>query len=155
MQQYDTNSFVASLHCIYNGRKMAVGSSDTLFSLDKNWLVLDGSPVRASGHPLRLGFEYTGRGHDRLHYHVHGLLPFAGQVGLSSHGYLGLYEVAVVSDYWKVEPLEHWSLEVGRELRCNLRDVLGHQVGIYLGAYLTVGAEYLTDFWLEVLEVGD
>lgn len=154
MERFDTRSFMASLSCVYNGRMMPVGSSDTLFSLDNHWLVLDGSPVRASQHSLRLWFEYTGRGHDRLHYHIHAMQPFSGKVGLSSNRYLGIYEVAPVTEYWKVEPLEPWVLHTGQRLRCNLRDALGHQVGIYLGAYLTTGAEHLTDFQLEILEVG-
>lgn len=153
MEQFDTRNFTASLSCIYNGRKMPVGSSDTLFSPDNNWLVLDGSPVRASQHALRLWFEYTGRGHDRLHYHIRALEPFSGRVGVSNNQYLGLYAIATVTDYWKIEPLEPWVLQPGRTLRCNLRDAFGHQVGIYLGAYLTTGVEHLTDFQLEIVEV--
>lgn len=153
MEQYDTKSFIASIDCIYYGRTMPVGCSDPLFSVEKNWLVLNGSPVRASPDSLRLRFEYVGRTHDRLHYKVQGEAPFAGKLGLSTNGYLGLYEIAAVKDFWKVEPLVPWEIQPGSDLRCNLRDTLGRQVGIYLGAYLTVGSELPIDFYLNVLEV--
>lgn len=62
---------------------------------------------------------------NRLHFNIFGTgRKAAKKLGISRNGYLGLYERAEVSDYWKLEPLS-WT-EQG--LVCRWRDHLGHQV---------------------------
>lgn len=70
-------------------------------------------------------FVFHSRSDDRIHVHVLGTGRHAGKkLGISRNGYLGLYRVAEVDDYLKVEPL-NWEYDL---LRCRLRDHQGHQV---------------------------
>lgn len=67
------------------------------------WLV-----HRAQAHsPLALCFDYVSEGQGRLHYNISAgpeTPGYAGaKLGVSANGFVGLYQVAGVSDFWKVQ----------------------------------------------------
>ena len=76
---------------------------------------------------IRLDFTFDSKTQDRLHYHISLSGPARPhkKLGLSFNGYLGFYQRAEVTDYWKIEPLE--LTEHG--LICHLRDHQGYRAG--------------------------
>lgn len=87
---------------------------------EDDWLQAGGS----AESPL-FTFDFHSQTEDRLHFNISGTgRSAAKKLGISRNGYLGLYEQAKVTDYWKLEPLA-WT-ENG--LVCRWRDHQGHQV---------------------------
>lgn len=91
------------------------------FTPQDDWLMAGGE-----ASSINLKFEFDSHTDDRLHYHIS--LPNSGnpakRLGLSRNGYLGFYQLAEVTEYWKVEPLEM----TDEGLICYLRDHQGHRV---------------------------
>ncbi|MCI0911792.1 hypothetical protein [Pseudomonas putida] len=87
-----------------------------------DWLMAGGDQAS-----LRLDFTFDSSTQDRLHHHISlsGPAQPPKKLGLSLNGYLGFYQRAEVTDYWKIEPLE--LTEHG--LICYLRDHQGYRAG--------------------------
>lgn len=87
---------------------------------EDNWLQAGGDEP-----PPVFNFVFHSRTEDRLHFNISGTgRNTTKKLGISLNGYLGLYEIAEVTDYWKLEPLA-WT-EKG--LICRWRDHQGNQV---------------------------
>jgi hypothetical protein len=108
---------------------------------DNGWLKADGN-----GTAMTLHFRYHSSTPDRLHFMLALDTNRERKLGISRNGYLGLYEHASVSDFWKLEPLA-WQ---ANELRCRLRDHQGHLVKVEPDNphYLQVGQGNEHDFVL-------
>lgn len=90
------------------------------------WGVVPGDDwLQAGGDQpsLILDFEFHSKTEDRLHYMISRSSGFS-RLGRSVGGYLGLYQVSEVTDYWKLEPLRH----APNGWVCRLRDHEGHGV---------------------------
>jgi len=86
-----------------------------------DWLMAGGN--RSS---LCMDFTFDSLTEDRLHYHIS--IPGHSKpkkLGKSLNHYLGFYEIADITDCWKIEPLE----ETDQGLICHLRDHEGYRAG--------------------------
>ncbi|MCX2889438.1 MULTISPECIES: hypothetical protein [Pseudomonas] len=127
IQRRYARSFSARLYAIDSDRTVPLHQStgterwDWGFEPQSGWLMAGGTAPS-----ILLSFAFHSQSEDRLHFHIR---PVGSQarkkLGLSRNGYLGFYELAQVSDYWKLEPLE--LTEHG--LICYIRDHEGHRVG--------------------------
>lgn len=122
-------SFIASIKCVTPGYEGGVIFTTAHQIAKSGWLLrgYEGQP----SVPLR--FDYISEGDERIHYSVSGA-PGAGdyvgaKLGVSINGYLGLYHVSSVSDFWKIEVLGDGSLQDG--FRFLLRDHHGQRVAIH------------------------
>lgn len=115
-------------------------------STDSGWLTVGQNQTAAS----HFHFKYHSKTEDRLHF----MLMLADEpdrkLGKSRNGYLGLYEHATVTDYWKLEPLA-WT---DTTLRCRIRDHQGHVIGLETGSprYLKAGDGSPHEFVIARLE---
>lgn len=89
---------------------------------ENNWLQTGGDQPS-----LTLDFEFHSKTEDRLHYMI-SRSSGLNMLGRSVNGYLGLYRVSEVTDYWKLEPLRRAS----NGWVCHLRDHEGHVVKTWL-----------------------
>jgi hypothetical protein len=92
-------------------------------------------------------FRFHSKGPERLHFRISLASDSARQLGVDRNGRLGLYPEASAATYWKVQPLE-WQQD---QVRCLLRDHLGHQVKALPGSVpdetgLTVEAGDLREY---------
>ncbi|HAB02225.1 MAG TPA: hypothetical protein DCE25_04535 [Pseudomonas sp.] len=124
-------SFSGRLYVRINGweaplrpSKMRIHDAATsLVAKVKNgWLMAGGSDDSAA-----LDFSFDSMTEDRLHFHIslYGT-PERQKLGISRNGFLGFYQVADVTDYWKIEPLQL----TAQGLLCNLRDHQGQRVAL-------------------------
>lgn len=135
-------SFSGKVYMLKNGHEIPLRLSRTQdkFSwtgaAENDWLQAGGTRT-----PPVLNFTYHSQTSDRWHFLISGSGPDAEKkLGISRNGYLGLYEVAEVHDYWKIEPLR-W---IEKGLICHLRDHKGHQVKAELDLpHVEPGAFYL------------
>ncbi|TDF85826.1 hypothetical protein [Pseudomonas sp. H9] len=106
-------------------------------------------------------FAYHSQTENRLHFNISDTGQNANKkLGVSRNGYLGLYEVSEVSDYWKLEPLR-WT---DRGLVCQWRDHRGHEVKQLGGTglrffgepvfYLNVDGGEVHHFLIEMMPAG-
>ncbi|HEK1685854.1 TPA: hypothetical protein SMR42_002205 [Pseudomonas putida] len=86
-----------------------------------NWLQAGGDQPS-----LPLDFEFHSKTEDRLHYMIS--MSSGNKLGRSVNGYLGLYQISEVTDYWKLEPLRRAS----NGWVCHFRDHEGHGVKTWL-----------------------
>ncbi|WAH60500.1 hypothetical protein LZ023_13680 [Pseudomonas silvicola] len=131
MKNIPDRSFSAVIDCF---------TDDQFYGLThetQGWLVTD---ANQSGG-LMFNFEYIERTENRLHYNISMARgTFEGsRVGISTNSYIGLYKIAAVSAFWKMEPLNsEW--EPGQALNFRWRDNLGQVVSMRryypLGGYL-------------------
>ncbi|PVZ40433.1 hypothetical protein [Pseudomonas sp. CC120222-01a] len=121
-------SFRGRLHVIATGRYVPLRLSKTHdkwirgIAPQYDWLLAGGEE-----QSIHLDFAFDSQTHDRLHYHI-SLADNASppkKLGLSRNDYLGFYQRATVTDYWKIEPLELTK----HGLVCYLRDHEGYRVG--------------------------
>ena len=122
----EISSFQGRIYLLDAGRKIPLRlsqSSDKFtwgITPESDWLQAGGkeeSPV--------LNFVFHSQTENRLHFNISGTgRNAAKKLGISRNGYLGLYEQAQVTDFWKFEPLA-WT-ENG--LVCRWRDHQGHHV---------------------------
>ncbi|WP_407311261.1 hypothetical protein [Pseudomonas sp. nanlin1] len=122
-------SFIASLECKIADKYRSVDYDRNFRAGGEGWLVYD----FPSGQTLELRFDYLEHTSDRIHYMVSGA-PSAGdyagaKVGVSISGFLGLYNIAKVSDFWKVEVLS--SNEQAKSFDFYWRDPEGKRVCAY------------------------
>lgn len=127
IQDKYAKTFHASLMMQFNNNLITVRLSESKekstwdFTPGDDWLV-----VKSGTIPNGMEFRYISHTEDRLHYHIH----LSGQpdkkLGVSRNGYLGFYQIAEVTDYWKIEPLY---LDRDR-LFCHLRDQSGNKVKV-------------------------
>lgn len=120
------SSFQGKIYLLKAGREIPLHLSHSTDKFtwgvtpENDWLQAGGS-----AEPSAFNFVFHSQTEDRLHFNISGTGRNAGKkLGISRNGYLGLYERAEVTDYWKLEPLE-WT-ENG--LICRWRDHQGHQV---------------------------
>ncbi|WP_407311263.1 hypothetical protein [Pseudomonas sp. nanlin1] len=122
-------SFIASLECeIFEDYRPVVYDNNDR-TAGGGWLVWD----FPAGHTLELRFDYLEHTCDRIHYRVSGA-PSAGyyagaKIGASLNGFLGLYNIASVTDFWKVEVLS--SDEQANSFDFYWRDSQGKRVCVY------------------------
>lgn len=137
MADFIGKSFIATLLCASEKQTAPVDFLRGAGIAGSGWLVQGDQ----SGLPLPLRFDYIRHTDDRFHYHISaaaGADHYAGaRLGVSVGGYLGLYQVAKVSDDWKLE-LEDDNLDPDH-IVFTLRDHRGHRVG--------VTTEVTGDFW--------
>ncbi|MCE1115654.1 MULTISPECIES: glycosyltransferase family 77 protein [Pseudomonas] len=137
------SAFTANLYLLQGGAKVPVTHIKKRYgpSLsggfeqstgDNGWLMAQGN-----GKAMALHFRYHSGTPNRLHFMLALDTDRARQLGKSRNDYLGLYEHATVTDYWKLEPLA-WT---DTTVRCRIRDHLGNAVGVEAGPpyYLKVG----------------
>lgn len=137
MADFIGKSFVATLLCASEKQTAPVDFLRGAGLAGGGWLVQGDQ----SGVPLKLRFDYISHSEDRFHYHIsaHSSTEhYAGaKLGISAGGYLGLYQIAQVVDYWKVE-LVGENASAGH-IEFTLRDHRGYRVGATTGA--------MGDFW--------
>ncbi|MBF8794026.1 hypothetical protein IRZ70_14520 [Pseudomonas monteilii] len=119
-------AFQGRIYMLVDGRSvpLRLSRSDDKFhwglSPEDDWLQAGGAKESPVFH-----FAFQSHAEGRYHFVITGTGWRASQkLGTSRNGYLGLYEVADVTDFWKLEPLS-WT-EQG--LHCRWRDHRGHQV---------------------------
>ncbi|MNJ54912.1 hypothetical protein D3C77_503740 [compost metagenome] len=122
----EISSFRGRIYMLKAGREIPLRLSH---STDKfSWGITPSDDwLQAGGgaEPPLFNFDFHSQTEDRLHFHISGTgRNAAKKLGISRNGYLGLYERAEVTDFWKLEPLA-WT-EKG--LVCRWRDHQGHQV---------------------------
>jgi len=119
-------SFRATLHAQGEGVAGAIECSVGKGVAQDGWLVHRSQP----DNPLVLCFDYVSDGPGRVHYHISAgpATPgYAGaRLGVSANGYLGLYQVAEASHFWKVQVTAN--LGASGPLEFVLRDHRGHVV---------------------------
>lgn len=126
MDEFITRSFSATLVATCEGEGGGVECSVAKGLAQDGWLV-----HRAEADsPLVLIFDYISHGQGRVHYHISagpGTPGYAGaRLGVSKNGYLGLYQVAEVNDFWKVQVTAQG--DAPGEFEFMLRDHRGHVV---------------------------
>ncbi|MEE1869906.1 MULTISPECIES: hypothetical protein [Pseudomonas] len=122
----EISSFRGMIYMLKNGREIPLRLSRAQDKFTWGVTPEDGW-LQAGGNqePPLLTFNFHSQTEDRLHFNISRPGQTGPQyLGISRNGYLGLYEHAEVTDYWKLEPLE-WT-EKG--LICRWRDHQGHQV---------------------------
>lgn len=119
-------SFLATLVCITDEGAGPVDFTRSETIAAGGWLTQGAQ----SNEGCLLRFDFVERVEERLHYRISAgpsTPGFAGaKLGVSRNGYLGFYEVAQVSDLWKIELLEHD--EEPDYFECHLRDMRGYRV---------------------------
>lgn len=86
-----------------------------------DWLMAGGN-----SRSIYMDFTFDSCTDDRLHYHIS--IPGRERpkrLGQSLNHYLGFYERAKITDYWKIEPLQL----TDEGLLCHLRDHQGYRAG--------------------------
>ncbi|BBH48212.1 hypothetical protein [Pseudomonas sp. KU43P] len=86
-----------------------------------DWLMAGGNKGS-----VYMDFTFDSHTDGRLHYHIS--IPGRSRpkrLSQSLNNYLGFYEIADVTDYWKIEPLE----QTDHGLVCHLRDHKGYRAG--------------------------
>lgn len=121
-----TSEFLGRIYMLKAGREIPLRLSH---STDKfTWgLTPEDDWLQAGGNqePPLFKFVFHSQTENRLHFNIFGTgRKAAMKLGASRNGYLGLYQVSAVTDYWKLEPVA-WT-EKG--LVCRWRDHLGHTV---------------------------
>lgn len=74
------------------------------------------------------------------------------KLGVSLSGYLGFYQVAQVTDFWKLEALEPVRLQPGARFKANWRDHLGQRVAAYDISRDCSPRRATPSYWLNVKE---
>lgn len=127
-------SFIASLHSTTPGHRGRIGISLLDGGVaDDGWLRVAAETEHTK--PVNFRFDYLSHStqDNRIHYNItctSDTGSYRGaKLGVSLNGYLGLYQVAQVSDPWKTEPLGDWVVEEGAQLQFMLRDHRGYRVG--------------------------
>lgn len=122
----ELSTFLGRIYMLKAGREIPLRlshSSDKFnwgFTPEDDWLQAGGTQK-----PPLFEFVFHSQTENRLHFNISGTGRKATKkLGASRNGYLGLYEVSEVTDYWKLEPL-NWT-EKG--LVCRWRDHLGNLV---------------------------
>ncbi|MFK8329567.1 hypothetical protein M2D63_006060 [Pseudomonas sp. BJa5] len=122
----EISSFRGRIYMLKAGREIPLRLSHSTdkwtwgFTPENDWIQAGGNKES----PL-FNFIFHSQTEDRLHFNIFGTGRKATKkLGISLNGYLGLYKVAEVTDYWKLEPLA-WT-EKG--LVCRWRDHQGHEV---------------------------
>lgn len=149
MNDIRTRSFIAKLSCTTDDYEGPVGFSDSHLHAQAGWLILG-----PDGESLPLRFEYIEHTDSRIHYNIYSATPNvfnSATLGVSLNGYLGLYTLAQVRDFWKAEPLGEWV--EGADIDFILRDHLGQRVGIHNDTYLTVGVRPVAKLRAKILKV--
>ncbi|TDF77429.1 hypothetical protein [Pseudomonas sp. H9] len=127
MDLESVGSFQASLRSLAPGCTGLVVCTQKLVEFDSGgWLVVD--KHNSGGDVVRLNFQFIERKGNRLHYNIGCNAPKAYQgakLGVSTNGFLGLYQLASVTDFWKIEVLG----EGANGPLIYLRDHLGSRVG--------------------------
>lgn len=92
------------------------------------WLLLGNDDLSA----VPLQFDYVSHADDRIYYDISAAPArheyVGAKLGVSVNGYLGFYQIAPVTDAWKVEVIGDGSLEEG--FRFYLRDSYGQRVAV-------------------------
>jgi len=129
MSTIQGKSFVAHLYSISEAAEGPIGLSSELALTNSGWLTRQ----NPGATPVPLKFDYIEHTEDRVHYSVSvadEAPEYAGTVlGISRNGYLGVYGVASVIDFWKVEVVRSWT--EGEYLYFNWRDHQGHRVSLH------------------------
>ncbi|TDF85827.1 hypothetical protein [Pseudomonas sp. H9] len=122
----DTSEFLGRIYMLKDGREIPLRLSQSTdkftwgFTPEDDWLQAGGKE-----EPPLFKFVYHSETENRLHFNISGTGRNAKKkLGASRNGYLGLYEVSEVTDFWKLQPL-NWTEE---GLVCLWRDHRGHEV---------------------------
>lgn len=156
MSNITGKSFIASISSVTESFGGPIHISNLGRSGRSGWLLLGRKGERA----VSLRFDYVSHSEDRHHYHISAVDAgdYEGaRLGVSRNGYVGLYQVASVSDVWKVQLTGRGSVEEG--FHFFLRDHLGQRVAVYpleesLPSTSSINLKYQTFDYLNV-ESGD
>jgi hypothetical protein len=128
MEDLIGRSFTARLMCWDEGGFGAIQLSPDGGVARGGWLLLS-SDLQAG---IRLRFEYQGQAAGRFLYAISGTdesAAYAGAaLGISTNGFLGLYNVASVTNRWKIEVTAQAT--PGRPARFWLRSAAGERVAL-------------------------
>lgn len=134
MSDHWTRSFIASLHSVTPGHRGRIGISLVEGGIaDDGWLRVAAETEHTK--PVNFRFDYLSHStqDNRIHYNITCTSETGSyrgaRLGVSLNGYLGLYQVAQVSDFWKTSPLGEWVVEEDAQLEFMLRDHRGYRVG--------------------------
>jgi hypothetical protein len=121
-------SFIARVRSVTPQFSGPIGFSSRHEFGKSGWLLRGGSDMPA----VPLQFDYLKHEDDRLYYDISAAPArheYAGaKLGVSINGYLGFYQLAKVTDAWKVELIGDGSIKEG--FRFYLRDSDGQRVAV-------------------------
>jgi hypothetical protein len=128
MEDLIGRSFTAQLMCRCEAGRGAIQLSPDAGVARGGWLLLSSNPESAS----RLRFAYQGEAEGRFLYAITGTdesAAYAGAaLGISTSGFLGLYNIASVTNRWKIEVTAQ--AHAGRPARFWLRSAAGERVAL-------------------------
>lgn len=144
-------SFSATLLTVSEGKTEVVECSSGAGLAQDGWLI-HRADVDA---PLVLHFDYISHSQDRVHYNISAGPQTPGysgaRLGVSANGFVGLYQVAAVSDFWKVQLVS--AEDMPGMFDFILRDHRGHVVKSHVKRFrrgsLWTGSTHLSP-WHEV-----
>jgi len=110
------HNFIGQLHVIMGGRE---------FPLHRDLANTRRITAGGTGSNPMFNFKFLSKTSDRLHFNIFDSGPDPLKLGVHDQ-ILSLLTEYHAPDYMKVEPVE-WQ---GNQLRCKLRDHLGHQVKV-------------------------
>lgn len=155
-------SFIASLYSVTVGHRGRIGISLIEGGVaDDGWLqILDDHRITK---PVNFRFHYISHSveDNRIHCNIT-CTSDTGQyrgarLGVSDSGYLGFYQVAQVTDFWKLEPAGDWVLEEEQDVLFTLRDHNGFRVANepHYGGFLNIHQGEILQIKAKVLRVID
>ncbi len=154
MADISGRSFIATLHSAQADTWFPVGFTTNAPSEMEGWLIQCEQPQAEA----TFQFDFIKESGTRLYYNISGApgTPWAGaRLGVSASGYAGFYNIASVTDPWKIERVldnthPHYACFY-------LRDHRGHRVGAIREcfgnfSYLSLGKypPHQTHYWLNV-----